>query len=89
MRLHWNPQSGEWEERPRRVIGPGRAPMLMKGFGEVFSHADGQTYTSRKDWNRHLSREGMVEIGNERLKRPELEPPDITPDLLRAYEELS
>ena len=88
MRLVWDPKTGEWHKRERRVIGPGPGPMIMAGLNGVYSHADGQTYYSRREWNRHLNRHNMVELGEERLPNKEFEPPDPTQHIVRAFDEL-
>lgn len=39
-----------------------RDVLLKEG---VFSHADGKTYTNRKQWDAHLKARNLIEVGND------------------------
>ena len=68
-RYEWSRTQSRWVPAAGRP--PGRAPRLTlidrdKGFADgVRSMADGRLYGSRRAYDEHLRRHGMVEIGND------------------------
>ena len=69
-RYVWSREEGRWVPAgaapPRLQIVNRDAPFA----DGVASMADGKRYASRRAWDEHLHAHGMVEIGNDVVKRP-------------------
>ena len=73
MRYVWVKGHG-WVER--RLFSPriGVGPSIITDSIEVRSMANGQVYDSKSQYRADLKARGLVELGNEQLKRPPPEP---------------
>jgi hypothetical protein len=66
-----------------------RGANLIHDTADPFrSHADGLVYDSKSTYRKSLKRAGMVEMGNERSRKPEAPPQDWTRELNESWNNL-
>ena len=86
-RYVWSSTGSRWVETARDAAVRPRLTLINRDAGfaaGVRSMADGRLYGSRRDYDEHLRRHGMVEVGNTVLEPAPVEPPTALPALRRG-----
>lgn len=63
-------------------------PMIIRDMAEFVSVVDGSVITSRSTHREHMKRHELIEVGNERMTRREVQLPRAGHDIKRALEQL-